>query len=86
MAWNTPRTFTTGEIITATILNTNIRDNLNASAAGVASGVGDVFYANAPNAIVPLALGSVYQQLMVNRPPHTTPSTFRCLLLSHRED
>ena len=66
MAWNTPRTFTTGEVITATILNTNIRDNLNASAAGVASGVGDVFYASAPNAIGPLSLGDVYQQLVVN--------------------
>src|SRR3990167_1526870 len=66
VAWNTPRTFTTGEVITATILNTNIRDNLNASAAGVASAVGDVFYASAANTIAPLSLGSIYQVLAVN--------------------
>lgn len=28
MAWTTPRTYVTGEVITATILNTDIRDNL----------------------------------------------------------
>lgn len=66
MAWNTPRTFVTGEVITATILNTNVRSNLNASAAGVASAVGDSFYASAANVVSPLALGSIYQQLTVN--------------------
>lgn len=28
MAWTAPRTYTTGEIVTATILNTDVRDNL----------------------------------------------------------
>lgn len=30
MAWTTPRTWVTGELVTATIMNTHIRDNLNA--------------------------------------------------------
>lgn len=29
MSWNSPRTYTTGELITAAILNTYIRDNQN---------------------------------------------------------
>ena len=30
MAWTTPRTWTTGELVTKTIMDTHIRDNLNA--------------------------------------------------------
>lgn len=29
MAWTAPRTWTTGELVTAAIMNTHIRDNLN---------------------------------------------------------
>ncbi len=30
MAWTSPRTWTTGELVTAAIMNTHVRDNLNA--------------------------------------------------------
>ena len=30
MAWTSPRTYTTGELITAAIMNTHVRDNFNA--------------------------------------------------------
>jgi hypothetical protein len=30
MAWTTPRTYVTGEVVTAAILNADVRDNLNA--------------------------------------------------------
>jgi hypothetical protein len=30
VAWTTPRTWVTGEIVTATIMNTHVRDNFNA--------------------------------------------------------
>ena len=30
MAWTTPRTWATGETVTATLMNTHVRDNLNA--------------------------------------------------------
>lgn len=33
MAWTTPRTYVAGEVVTAAILNTDHRDNLNALAA-----------------------------------------------------
>jgi hypothetical protein len=47
-------------------MNTNLRDNLNVSAAGVASAAGDVFYAGLPNFILPLAIGSTYEALTIN--------------------
>lgn len=31
MAWTTPRTWVTGELVTAALLNTHLRDNLNAA-------------------------------------------------------
>ena len=33
MAWTTPRTWTTGEVVTKTIMDTHVRDNLNALAS-----------------------------------------------------
>jgi len=39
MAWTTPRTWTAGELVTATLLNTHLRDNLNALKALPAQGV-----------------------------------------------
>lgn len=30
MAWSTPRTWTTNELVTASVMNTHVRDNLNA--------------------------------------------------------
>ena len=43
MAWTSPRTYVTGEVITASILNTDHRDNLLAIDAiiGVAAGLTD---------------------------------------------
>lgn len=38
MAWTTPRTYVTAEIITASILNLHVRDNLNALDARRANG------------------------------------------------
>ena len=40
MAWTTPRTWTTNEIVTAAMLNTDVRDNLNALSAHSHSGAG----------------------------------------------
>jgi hypothetical protein len=34
MAWTTPRTWVAGELVTSTIMNTHVRDNLNAIVAG----------------------------------------------------
>lgn len=43
MAWTTPRTWSAGETVTATIMNTHVRDNLNALAnKAIVISIGDV--------------------------------------------
>ena len=61
-SWTPPRTWTTGEIVTAAQMNTNVRDDLLETAPAKATAAGDFFYGTGPNAIArtPLAaLGSV---------------------------
>ena len=66
MAWLTPRTWTTGEVVTASIMNQDIQRNLNAAAIGVSATKGNFVYALAPNNISPLNIGSIYTMLAVN--------------------
>ncbi len=51
MAWSTPQTFTTGQIVTAADLNTDIRDNILETAPAKAATIHDLFIATAANAI-----------------------------------
>ena len=51
MAWTTPRTWTTGETVTAAIMNTHVRDNLNETASASAAAAGDIVYADAANSM-----------------------------------
>lgn len=55
MAWSTPRTFVANEIISASLLNTHIRDQLNETVPAKAVAAGDIFQATAANAIARLA-------------------------------
>lgn len=54
-SWTAPRTWTTGEIVTASIMNTHVRDDLLETAVAKATAQGDIFYATAVNAIARLA-------------------------------
>ena len=62
MAWTTPRTYVGGELLTATILNTDIRDNLNALKDRIQSGTVSITpVANTPTSITvtfPVAFAS----------------------------
>ena len=58
MAWTTPRTYTTGEVITAAILNAHIRDNFNETAPAKVTTAGDIVYATAANTLTRLASGT----------------------------
>lgn len=42
MAWTAPRTWTTGELVTAAIMNTHVRDNLSAIGRPTKGGVTSV--------------------------------------------
>lgn len=51
MAWTAPRTWVTGEQVTAAIMNTHVRDNFLITAPAKATAIGDIFFANAVNSI-----------------------------------
>ena len=51
MAWTAPRTYVTAEVITASILNTDIRDNLLQTAPGKAANAGEILVVTGANAI-----------------------------------
>lgn len=53
-SWTAPRTWTTGEIVTASILNTHVRDNLLETAVAKATAIG-LPYASGVNALTLLA-------------------------------
>ena len=64
MAWTTPRTWTTGETVTAALMNAQVRDNLNETDAASVSAAGDLVYADAANSMgSSLAIGSTNQML-----------------------
>ena len=58
MAWTTPRTWTTGEVVTKSIMDTHVRDNFNVTAPAVLTATGDILYASSANAPARLAKGA----------------------------
>jgi hypothetical protein len=58
MAWTTPRCWTTGEVVTAAIMNTHVKANFDVTAPAVLTTAGDILYASGANAPARLAKGS----------------------------
>ena len=81
MAWTSPRTYTTGELITASILNTHVRDNLNETAPAKVTTAGDILVGTGANALKRLAKGSATDILRVNAAG--TDIEFSNVLTSH---
>jgi hypothetical protein len=68
MAWTTARTWVTGEVVTAAVMNTHVRDNLNALAVtpppaakfvGTAGGFGESWHPN----LIPVGTNSTTQSV-----------------------
>ena len=57
MAWTAPRTWVSGETVTAALMNTHVRDNFNMTAPAVVTTKGDLVAATAANTITRLAVG-----------------------------
>lgn len=58
MAWTSPRTWVSGESLTAALLNTHVRDNENETAPAKVTTKGDIVAATAANTIARVAIGS----------------------------
>lgn len=69
MAWTAPRTWTTGELVTASMMNTHVRDNLLATEAATVTTAGDLAYATGANALARLAPGTSSQVLRSGTSP-----------------
>jgi hypothetical protein len=67
MAWTAPRTWLSGEAVTAALLNTHVRDNLLETMAAKAVAADDLFQGTAANALARIArsatVGHVFQVL-----------------------
>ncbi len=66
MAWVAPRTWVTAEVVSASLLNTHVRDNLLETAPAKAAAAGDLVYATGANAIAVLSLGTKGQHVVTN--------------------
>ena len=51
MSWTSPRTWATSEVVTSSMMNTHVRDNLLETAPGKASAAGQTPWSTAANAI-----------------------------------
>lgn len=51
MAWTAPRTWTTNEVVTKTIMDTHVRDNLLETAPAKVANAGEMIDATGANAI-----------------------------------
>ena len=49
MAWSDPRDWTTGEVVTAAIMNAHVRDNFDQTAPAKLTTAGDILYASGAN-------------------------------------
>ncbi len=66
MPWTAPRIWTTTELITAAIMNTDQRDNMLQTAPALVTTAGDLVQATAANALARLGIGTAAQFLRVN--------------------
>ena len=51
MAWTTPRTWVTGETVTAALMNAHVRDNFRETSPFTVTTAGDLSYADAANSM-----------------------------------
>lgn len=81
MSWTSPRTWAVGDMVTGSLLNQYLRDNLLASETSVVAVSGDVPIGSGANTLSVLPIGSAGYQLRSNgtalewkQPPVTFPS------------
>ena len=74
MAWTTPRTWASGDVVLASDLNTHLRDNLNVTAPAVMTTQGDVIYASGANTPARLAKDTNSTRSLTNTGSSNNPA------------
>jgi len=74
MAWVTPRTWTSGQLVLASQLNIDIRDNMNTTAAATMTAQGDLIYGSAANTPARLAKDTNSTRVLTNTGTDNNPA------------
>ena len=82
MAWTTPRTRVTGEVVTAALLNAQIKGNLDLSAPAIMTTAGDIIYASGANTPARLAKDTNATRVLTNTGTSNVPAWAQVTLTS----
>ena len=82
MAWTTPRTWTTGEVVTAALLNAQIKANMDLSAPAIMTTAGDIIYASGSNTPARLAKDTTSTRVLTNTGTSNVPAWAQVTLTS----
>ena len=82
MAWTTPRTWTTGEVVTAALLNAQIKGNMDLSAPAIMTTLGDIIYASGANTPARLAKDTNATRVLTNTGTSNIPAWAQVTLTS----
>ena len=82
MAWTTPRTWVTGEVVTAALLNAQIKGNMDLSAPAIMTTAGDIIYASGANTPARLAKDTNATRVLTNTGTSNVPAWAQVTLTS----
>ena len=82
MAWTTPRTWTTGEVVTKAIMDTHVKDNFNMTAPAILTTAGDILYASGSNTPARLAKDTNATRVLTNTGTSNIPAWAQVTLTS----
>jgi hypothetical protein len=74
MAWTTPRSWTTGEVVTATLLDQQIKGNMDLTAPAIMTTAGDIIYASGANTPARLAKDTNATRVLTNTGTSNVPA------------
>ena len=82
MAWTTPRSWVTGEVVTATLLDQQIKGNMDLSAPAIMTTAGDIIYASGANTPARLAKDTNATRVLTNTGSSNVPAWAQVTLTS----
>ena len=82
MAWTTPRTWVTGEIVTAALLNAQVKSNMDLTAPAILTTLGDILYCSAANTPSRLAKDTNSTRVLTNTGTSNVPAWAQVTLTS----
>jgi hypothetical protein len=82
LAFTTPRTWVTGEVVTAALLNAQLKGNMDLAAPAILTTAGDILYASAANTPARLAKDANSTRVLTNTGTSNVPAWAQVTLTS----